>query len=691
VTVTATGAGNSPQTFPVTLVVSSVPILSTTQTSMNFNFQIGQTAPQSQVLTLSSTGAPLNYTVAATSTNCNNFLSATPTSGQTQVPPGQPGQVVVSVNTTGITTPTVCTGTLTLTVPGSTNTPLTIPVTLNASTTPLINVSQGAIAATAVAGTTSTVQQNIALTSTDLTTALNFAAAAVTSPPGLTWLTVTPNTGSTPNVLNVTLNPAGLPVGIYMGSIVVSSTSPNVPTQTIPVTFTIASGIITAVPTTLSFTQPVGGTAPASQTIQLSGIPTGGTVGATATTFNGSGWLTVTASASGTLTVTANGSSLAQGNYQGLVTVFVPGATPSPLYIPVSLVVGNPQTLTFTPTSVTFNATPGSTTPPASQNIQLASTGGNVPYTATFAATSGGNFLTVTPASGNTPQQLTITPNQTVIRNLAPGTYTGTITVGSTSIPGGSQAIPVTLIVGTQTGTGPTVSSVVNSASSVSGAVAPGEIITIFGTNLGSSPPVFLTLTSNGLVSTTLGNTSVTFDGISAPLIYASPTQVNAIVPYEVAGKTTTTMVVTNNGVKSTSQQLQVASASPAIFTISQTGSGQGAILNQNGSVNGTANPAAKGSVIAIYATGGGQIRPVGVTGTVTPTTGTFPSLVGSVSVTIGGAPAQITYSGSAPGLVSGAIQINAVVPTGVATGNQPVVVTVGTNTGPTNVTVAVQ
>ncbi len=220
VTVTATGAGNSPQTFPVTLVVSSVPILSTSQTSLNFNYQIGQTPPQSQVLTLSSTGAPLNFVVAATSANCNNFLSATPTSGQTQVPPGQPGQVVVSVNTSGITTPTVCTGTLTLTVPGSTNPPVIIPVTLNASTTPLINVSQGAIAATAVAGTTTTVQQNISLTSTDLTTALNFAAAAVTNPPGLTWLTVTPNTGSTPNVLNVTLNPTGLPVGIYMGSIV---------------------------------------------------------------------------------------------------------------------------------------------------------------------------------------------------------------------------------------------------------------------------------------------------------------------------------------------------------------------------------------------------------------------------------------------------------------------------------------
>ncbi len=221
--------------------------------------------------------------------------------------------------------------------------------------------------------------------------------------------------------------------------------------------------------------------------------------------------------------------------------------------------------------------------------------------------------------------------------------------------------------------------------------MAAGEIIAIFGTNLGSSPPVFLTLTSNGLVSTTLGNTSVTFDGVSAPLIYASPTQVNAIVPYEVAGKTTTTMVVTNNGVKSASQQIQVVSATPAIFTLSQTGSGQGAILNQNGSVNGTATPAAKGSIVAIYATGGGQLKPIGVTGTVTPTTGTFPSLVGNVSVTIGGAPAQITYSGSAPGLVSGAVQINAVVPTGAASGNQPVVVTVGSASGPTNVTVAVQ
>src|SRR5206468_2673353 len=134
-------------------------------------------------------------------TNCAGFLSATPTTGFTQGTPGQTGQVVVSATTTGITSPTTCTGTVTLTVPGSGNQPLVIPVTLNASATPLINVSVPAINVTALAGSTTITQQVVALTSTDFTTALAFNATASTFPPGLTWLAVTPNSGSTPTNL----------------------------------------------------------------------------------------------------------------------------------------------------------------------------------------------------------------------------------------------------------------------------------------------------------------------------------------------------------------------------------------------------------------------------------------------------------------------------------------------------------
>src|SRR5262249_7308743 len=155
------------------------------------------------------------------------FLSATPATGNTF---GTQNQVVVSVSTTGLTTSQVCNGTITLTVPGSNAPPLVIPVTTNVSTTPLLNLGQSGINVTALAGS-GPIQQQVSVPSTD--TALQFTATAATNPPGLTWLSVTPNSGNTPNNLQITINPANLAVGTYTGTITVSSTAQNVPAQTI--------------------------------------------------------------------------------------------------------------------------------------------------------------------------------------------------------------------------------------------------------------------------------------------------------------------------------------------------------------------------------------------------------------------------------------------------------------------------
>src|SRR5262249_7711103 len=156
---------------------------------------------------------------------------------------------------------------------------------------------------------------------------------------------------------------------------------------------------------------------------------------------------------------------------------------------------------------------------------------------------------------------------------------------------------------------------------------------------IGPITPVGLQLTSAGMVSTSIGDTVVTFDGVPAPLIYVSPGQVNAIVPYEVAGKTMSTVVVTHNGTASSSISVNFTDTAPGIFSLSMTGTGQGAILNQDATVNGANNAAARGSVIVIYATGEGVLNPAAQTGSVTPSTGgisSFPVPVGNVKVTIG-------------------------------------------------------
>lgn len=692
ITVSSTGSGNPAQTFTVTLIVSNNPALQPSQSSVTFNYQIGKTSPSSQTLTLTSTGAPLSYNVTTSTNSCSGFLTATPASGISPVQPGQTSQVVIGVDTTGLTTPQTCKGTVTIAVPGSTGSPLTIPVTLNVSSTPLLNASPAVVSVVAVTGSTTTTTQSISLVSTDGTTPLQFTATAVTNPAGLTWLSVTPNTGSTPATLNVGVNATGLPAGIYTGNINITSTSPNVPAQSIPVTLTVASGTVTVTPTSLAFSQPLGGTVPSSQTITVTGIPTGATVGAVATMLNGTGWLTVSTSSS-TVTVNSNGNSLAQGTYSGVVTIFVPGAANSPIYVPVTFTVGGAPIFTLTPATVNFTYQHNSVLPPA-QTIQVASTNGSVPFSAVAVAAPGTAsngivFVTVTPTSGNTPSNISISLIQSVVQTLAAGTYTNTISLSSGST-GAIQPLTVTLTV-TSSGP-PTITAITSAADFLATSVAPGELVTIFGSNIGPATPASLQLTSSGTVATTLSNTSVTFNGVAAPLVYVSANQINAVVPYEVATLSTASVVVMNNSTNSATFQVNITPTAPAIFSEGSNGSGQGAILNQNLSVNNASNQAAPGSVIAIYATGEGQTTPAGVTGSVTPSTGSsFPKPVLPVTVTIGGQPATVLYAGEAPGFVSGVLQVNAMIPSGIGGGNQPVVLTIGGVASPNVITVAVQ
>ena len=688
VTVSSTGAGNSPQTFPVTLQVNSNPILTANVQSLNFNFQVGKTAPPNQTITVSSTAAPLTFQVAVNTTSCAGFLSATPPNGSTF---GSQNQVVVSVHTAGIL-PQACTGNITLTVPGSTTPPLVIPVTLDVSNTPLLNVSQPAINVTLLTGA-ATATQSISVTSTDSATAMPFTAAAATSPIGLTWLGVTPNSGHTPSNLQVTMNPAGLAAGAYTGTITVSSTGPDVPSQTVPVTMVVASSSVTASPANLTFAQLAGGSPPANQTVQVAGVPSGTTIGAVATMLNGSGWLAASV-AGNAVTVGANGSELQSGTYSGVVTVLVPGAVNSPLNIPVTFNVSAVPTLSLAPQSLSFSYQAGSATLPAAQTVQVTSTGSNEPFTATFTPASGGNFVTLTPSSGNTPKSINVALNGAVATSLAAGNYSGTLTVSSANIPNGAQTIPVGLVV--TPAALPSVASITSGASLQPGAISPGEIVTIFGAAIGPalSQTGIVFAPVNGKVPTSLGGVTVTFNGsVEAPLLFVSANQINCIVPYEMAGQPTANIVVQFGGMSSAVFQVRVVDTAPAIFSISQMGDGQGAILNQNYTVNGAQNPAQKGSIIMIFATGEGQLVPGVATGSITPGKLPVSKPEASVSVSIGGQPVEkITYAGEAPALVSGVIQINATIPSNIGSGNQPVVLTIGNNANiQQNITVAVK
>jgi len=121
-------------------------------------------------------------------------------------------------------------------------------------------------------------------------------------------------------------------------------------------------------------------------------------------------------------------------------------------------------------------------------------------------------------------------------------------------------------------------------------------------------------------------------------------------------------------------------------------------LLNQDGSVNGPNNPAAKGSVISLYATGAGQTNPAGVTGQVaSPTAQPFfevsllPTVTATVLATIDGQSAQVFYAGNASGLLSSVVQVNVQVPAGAGSGNVALALNLGGTLSQSGVTVWVK
>src|SRR5206468_5338070 len=148
---------------------------------------------------------------------------------------------------------------------------------------------------------------------------------------------------------------------------------------------------------------------------------------------------------------------------------------------------------------------------------------------------------------------------------------------------------------------------------------------------------------------------------------------------------------VVNGTLLSAPVALPGAPVGPSVYTIDQTGSGQGVILNQDVvTVNSSSRPADKGSIVVIYATGEGQTSPGGVDGQLANGPA-YPKPVQQVAVNIGGIPAEVLYAGAAPTLVAGVMQINVRIPVDAPSGDVPVEIVVGTTHSQPGVTVAVK
>jgi len=170
--------------------------------------------------------------------------------------------------------------------------------------------------------------------------------------------------------------------------------------------------------------------------------------------------------------------------------------------------------------------------------------------------------------------------------------------------------------------------------------------------------------------------------------LYTSATQIGAVAPYTIAGANVQ-IFVQYQGQTSAPVPLAVAQVAPALFTQDSSGKGQAAATNQDGTLNGAAHPAKTGGYISLWLTGAGQTNPAGVDGQ--PGAAPLPKPIAPVAVTIGGLSATVQYAGQAPSAVAGVMQINALIPSGIQTGNAvPVVVQVGSVSTQAGVTVAV-
>jgi uncharacterized protein (TIGR03437 family) len=705
--ITPTNGDNYTQTITVTLSLTAAATLQAGPASLLFSYQTGQTPPGAQTASVTSTGQPLTFSVSpsiTTAPNCpTSWLSATASS------PTTPATVTITVPGASAMTPGLCNGAVSLNYTSATGpTSVTINVTtaVSAANQPELVVSMpaGFGVETAQLGA-QTYPRTIVLTSTNGASVDYSAVSVASTVPFLGFLG--PTAGITPTNLAVAISPsvATMP-GIYTGSITISSTTiPNSP-LTVPVTLTITSNVsVTVSPMLLTFSQAQGGPLPPSQTLTLAS--TGGTASFTSSIqYNtGANWLKISPSsgtASGPMQVSVQTNSLSQGTYTANIVLTLVGASTSSLTIPVTLNVGPAQTLTASPSSLGFSYQLTGATP-ASQTITVTSTGGPVTFNVGTTATPSGwlntDIATGTTGGSGLTKNIVVTVNP---QGLAVGTYNGSISITAPGVLTSPITIAVQLVVTPAPVPQPT--TVRNSASFVAGVIAPGELISVFGTQLGPTTGVSFKLNSSGGVDPILSGVRVLFGGVPGTPTYVSATQINVIVPWELAGQLMTNTVVEYNGIQSSTIPLALATPingtqqAPGLFAANSQGFGQLSAINQNGTYNGPSGsgsaPAPQGTVISVYGTGGPQTNPPSKTGTVTPIPNTPADLLNitGATATIGGVPATVQFAGAAPSLVTGVFQINILVPTGITPGSAvPITISFNGVSTPAGTTIAVQ
>jgi uncharacterized protein (TIGR03437 family) len=497
------------------------------------------------------------------------------------------------------------------------------------------------------------------------------------TPPADFWVTVNMDSGTLPASITVEVNPTSLTVGSYASSVTITAAgAPSPAVVTVSLQITAAPSTLSIIPNTLIFNAPPSPSVAQTVTLSTNGSPISYTATAGAT------WLSVSPTVGivlpgdlALLTINVNASNLAPqvGPYTANVTVVASGTsvTVKSQNILVSVLV-NSTTPTIT-----------SVWPPVlpeNAGFQTITLRGTNFYSASIVRVQGVPVPLVTTVISPTALQAVVPATlltQGGVLNL----------IVNNPSPGGPSA-PTAVTVANV----PTIFGLFSSASYASATVSPGELVTMFGSNIGPPIPATMSIVA-GYASTTLGNETVTIAGVNAPILFISADQVTVQVPYEVALGGGFPVVVNNGTNPPALGTVNIAAAAPGIFTSDGSGSGEAAAVNTNGTtglvtLNSLTSPAHIGDTVSLFLTGEGDYNLALLAGAVTTNTGfivpvgytPLPQIAPLPTVVIGGvdASAGVSYAGPVPGSILGVLQINVVVPLGSATGaTVPVKITI--------------
>jgi len=703
-------------TIPVTFTVlaAKAPALAAAPASISFAATQAGGALTQQVQVSNTGSGSLSFTASAATTSGGAWLSVSPTSGTAT--PAAPAQLTITA-TPGSLAAGTYNGTVTVTGAASS---INIPVTLSVTaSTAIILLSQSALSFTAVAQGGVPLAQNFGILNIGQGS-LSWTASATTISGG-NWLQISPTSGTVTRpyldvaMVTVSIDPTTLGAGTYYGRIRVSASAVNTPQLMTVILTVLPAGLSLppqVFPSGLIFTG-VAGVTPGSQDAMvanpggqtesfLSGLigsgfsflPTNATVQSNQPTavhvYPDYSNLNAGSINRGTITLQFSDGSPAQTI--NVLMMVAPAAGSSGAEVAGALeprasgCTAQAWSIQFRSLQPGFAAVLGQAT---AVDVQVADGCGNLVgpngQSAWVAANvSNGDPLFQLTHVGNGIWQGTWKPAATgsgvtlFVTALGPSGVGGQNKIsGAVSAPAPAAATPLV-----------TAQGVVHAASDQAGVpIAPGGLITVYGANLsdaaGGSNSIPLPEQLNG--------TQVLLGDQPLPILYTSTGQLNVQVPYGVPVNTQYQMTVQHGNTLSVPQSLVVAPAQPGIFTVNQQGNGQGSIVKSDQiTLAQPGTPANIGETIVIYCTGLGAVTPAVKEGQPAPALPPFSQTVNPVTVTIGGQPAQLIFSGLTPGF-AGLYQVNAVVPPGITTGDAvPVQLSVAGQTSPP-VTIAVR